>query len=59
VWVFKKSVRATGYAAASNGTAYRASVSLAKTGTYRIIASYSGGGVYANATSAARALRVR
>jgi len=34
-------------------------VSLTTTGAYRVYAAFSGGGLYASATSAARALRVK
>jgi hypothetical protein len=58
-WVLKKSVRATSYSTSGKATTYRARLSLSKTGAYRIYASFSGGGLYASATSAARALRVK
>jgi len=58
-WVLKKSVRATSSSRSGNATTYRARLSLPTTGAYRIYAAFSGGGLYASATSAARALRVK
>jgi hypothetical protein len=58
-WVLRKAVKATSYSKSGNTTTYRASLSLPKTGSYRIYASFTGGSLYTASKSAARALRVK
>ncbi|MDR3686749.1 MAG: S8 family serine peptidase [Coriobacteriia bacterium] len=57
-YVLKKSVRATSYSTSGAATTYRARLSL-PAGAYRIYAAFTGGGLYASATSAARSVRVK
>jgi hypothetical protein len=58
-WVLKKTVRASSYSKSGHATTYRARLSLPKAGAYRVYAVFSGGGLYASTTSAARALHVK
>jgi hypothetical protein len=58
-WVLRKRVRATSYSQSGSTTTYRVRTSLGPTGSYRIYADFTGGGLYTAAKSAPRALHVK
>jgi hypothetical protein len=58
-WVLRKRVRATSYSQSGSTTTYRVRTSLSTTGSYRVYADFTGGGLYTASKSAPRALRVK